>query len=70
MIKPYYHELSDQFKAIQFLKVDVDEQEKIAQEAGVVSMPTFQVYINGEKVDELVGASKSALEYLVRRHVA
>jgi thioredoxin 1 len=39
--------------------------QKVASEAGISAMPTFQVYKNGEKIEELVGASKDRLAALV-----
>ena len=44
LIKPFFHEKSNEFKdKINFLQVDVDDQSKISEEAGVRAMPTFQV---------------------------
>jgi hypothetical protein len=31
-------------------------------------MPTFQVFKSGEKIDELVGASKEKLKELIAKH--
>lgn len=41
----------------------------VAQECGISAMPTFQVWKGGQKVDELVGASKDKLNALVEKHV-
>lgn len=40
----------------------------IALECSVSAMPTFQVWKNGQKVDELVGASKEKLKAMVEKH--
>lgn len=33
-------------------------------------MPTFQVFKNGEKVDEMVGASKAQLQAIAKKYEA
>ncbi|XP_034532154.1 thioredoxin-like isoform X2 [Notolabrus celidotus] len=48
-----------------FLKVDVDDASEVAQECKVNSMPTFQFYKNGEKIEEFSGADGPKLEKLV-----
>jgi thioredoxin 1 len=37
------------------LKLDVDEHQELAREAGVRSIPTLQFFANGERVRRLVG---------------
>ena len=66
-IAPHFMELSEKFTTVQFIKVDVDELESVAQEAGVSAMPTFMIYKDGKNVDSLVGASKEKLESLVQK---
>jgi thioredoxin 1 len=39
----------------------------VAQECGISAMPTFQVFQNGAKVDEMVGAQKDKLAALVEK---
>lgn len=46
------------------VKVDVDELEDVAQEAGVRAMPTFHLYVDGQKKKEVVGASEDKLKDL------
>ncbi|KXZ42798.1 hypothetical protein GPECTOR_117g363 [Gonium pectorale] len=67
-IAPLYETLSNENPTIVFLKVDVDENGAVAELAGVTAMPTFIVYKDGVKVDELLGASNDKLKALVAKY--
>lgn len=71
MISPIFHKLAEEYKdkAI-FLQVDVDDVSDVAQQVGIEAMPTFHVYKQKAKVDELVGANPSKLSELVKKHAA
>ena len=56
-----------QVPRVVFVKVDVDDLEDVAQECGILAMPTFQLYSNGVKVEELTGADKGKLEALAKQ---
>ena len=47
-IKPVYEKLSTEFPNIQFLKIDIDQNEKAAVDYKITSVPTF-VFIAGNK---------------------
>ena len=49
-----------------FVKIDVDDLDDVAAECGISAMPTFQLYSNGVKVQELTGADKDKLEALAK----
>ena len=68
MIGPYFEQLSKEYTNVNFIKVDVDELDDVSAEAGVSAMPSFFVYKNGQKVDELVGASKEKLQALIAKY--
>jgi len=67
MISPVFEKLasSGKFANVSFYKVDVDAVPDVAQEVGIRAMPTFAVFKNGDKVNELVGANPSGLENLL-----
>lgn len=48
--------------SVVLLKVNVDDCEDIAADMGISAMPTFHIYKNGNKVDELVGANFESLK--------
>ena len=49
------------------LLLDVDELEETAKKCDVSAMPTFQVYVNGKKVAELLGAAESELRAMITK---
>ncbi|KAG6907471.1 hypothetical protein DXG01_008807 [Tephrocybe rancida] len=67
-ISPILEKLSEnqEFADIGFYKVDVDDQEQIAQEVGIKAMPTFMVFHKGNKINELVGANQQGLQTLLK----
>ncbi|PNP75554.1 hypothetical protein FNYG_10963 [Fusarium nygamai] len=72
-ISPILNKLSEEkalSDSIQFVKFDVDELPDLTAELGVRAMPTFFVFKNGSKVDELVGANPQALQSMLAKHAA
>lgn len=53
---------------MRFYKIDVDEVPDVAQELGIRAMPTFQIFKDGAKVEEVVGANPKALEAAIQKH--
>ncbi|KAH7243633.1 thioredoxin-like protein, partial [Fusarium redolens] len=66
-ISPIVEKLSESAGSIYFIKVNVDDAEDVSQEYGIRAMPTFMVFKDGEKADEVVGADPSKLERLVQQ---
>jgi thioredoxin 1 len=60
-IAPIYQELSDKFMNIVFLKIDVDESEKISEAFGITALPTFVVINKGNIFKKLEGADMAQL---------
>ena len=70
VIAPAFAEFAKKFRGAVFLKVDVDEVEKVAAEYSVEAMPTFLFLKNGEVVDKVVGAKKDDLHAVILKHHA
>ncbi|KAJ3238794.1 hypothetical protein HDU81_007183 [Chytriomyces hyalinus] len=68
MISPVFVKLAEEFTNIVFIKVDVDEVPDAAEAAGISSMPTFQVYQESQKVDEMIGANPAKLRGLLEKY--
>lgn len=58
MTAPIIEELSQDpaYKDIRFVKINVDENQDLAGQFNVFSIPTFIVFINGEVVIQFAGA--------------
>jgi len=69
-IAPTYEALAKQYQNANFLKCDVDAAPDVASRYSISAMPTFIFVKGGNKVDQVRGANKAALEDAVRRHVA
>jgi len=55
MLAPVLEELSASNKDIKFVKVDVDECEDIAQEFGIMSIPTIILFKDGKAIAKTQG---------------
>lgn len=69
MIAPRVVEFSQKYSDANYLKVDVDELPDLAQEYGIRAMPTFMIFKDGKKVDELIGANPVKLEEKIKAYV-
>jgi thioredoxin 1 len=57
MIAPVMEKLSEEYQGkVKFCKVNVDENQQLAANAGVQSIPLLVFYKDGKKVDESIGA--------------
>jgi thioredoxin 1 len=68
MIAPHFHEMSDTFENVIFVKIDVDENPETAAKYEVSAMPTFLFIKNGEVIDRFMGANPDKLRELIQEH--
>ena len=62
MMGPVVEEISNEVNDAKVFKINIDEQMSIAQKYGVMSIPTFIVFKNGDVADKKMGAMpKSAV---------
>ena len=60
MMAPVIDELSEKFKGkIMFGKVDIEQYNELAQKFGILSIPNFILFKNGEKVEQFIGSMPS-----------
>lgn len=55
MMEPVFEELSNEKENVKFCKINVDESGEIAQQYGVMSIPTFIVFEDGQIVNKMIG---------------
>ena len=58
---PIFGDLSKEMKGIKFYKLNVDDYPEIAQQFGVMSIPTFILFKNGEPVERIIGGNPKAV---------
>ena len=55
MISPFVEKIAEKREDIKVCKVNVDEQEELAMEFGIMSIPTLVIIKNGEIVGKTIG---------------
>lgn len=70
-IAPALDELATQYKGqVKIAKVDIDENQQIAQQFGIRSIPTLLLFKGGKVVEQLVGAMpKAKLEEAIKKQL-
>lgn len=67
MMAPVVEELAGEVSDVKVCKINIDEEMSVAQRYGVMSIPTFIAFKNGEVAGKQVGAiPKSRLQELIR----
>lgn len=67
MMAPAVEELASETPDVKVCKINIDEEMAVAQRYGVMSIPTFIAFKNGEVAGKQVGAiPKSMLQELIR----
>ena len=71
MLMPVLAKLAEEYNgAFVLAKVNSDEQGELAAQAGVRSLPTVKLFVNGQIVDEFMGAlPESEVRNFLDRHV-
>jgi thioredoxin 1 len=56
-VSPIYHKLSEEYDGrFKFCKINVDENQRTAAKYGIMSIPMQMFFVDGQKVDEILGA--------------
>lgn len=70
-IAPIVEELATQYaEKLKVYKVDVDQEQSLAIQYGIMSIPTLLLFKNGRVVEQIVGAlPKGAIEQKISKHL-
>ena len=55
MLAPIIEQIKEERKDIKVLSIDVDEEEDLAREYGIMSIPCLIVFENGKEINRSVG---------------
>lgn len=70
MQAPIMDQLAEEMEDVHFFKVNVDENEALAQQFAIMSIPTIMIMKDGKIEDTLVGVhQKAMLEDIIRRYM-
>jgi thioredoxin len=71
ILGPILQELAENNEhKFKLIKVNVDAEPELAQQYGIMSIPTMKLFLNGEIVGEIVGAApKQHIEDEINKHL-
>ena len=55
MLMPVLEQIESEREDVEILKVNIDQDEELAKQFGVLSIPTLVYFVNGEEKDKTVG---------------
>ncbi len=69
MVAPVFEQLSDEYKGkIDFVKIDVDKEQKLAAKYNISSIPTLVVFKSGKIVESKLGAATKDTKQLIEKY--
>lgn len=69
MVAPLLDEIAEENDGVRIAKLNVDENQQIAYQFGVQSIPTFILFKDGKMADRMMGAMpKSAFQSFIQRN--
>lgn len=70
MIAPIIEQISEEMENVKIAKVDVDENETLANKYEISSIPTLMIFKNGNPVETIIGfAPKDTLKNAIEKHI-
>ncbi|OEU12011.1 putative thioredoxin h [Fragilariopsis cylindrus CCMP1102] len=60
-IAPIFAKMAEEYPDAEFVRVEVEDADDVAEACGIQAMLTFQFFKDGNKVDELLGAHPNKL---------
>nr|YP_010199368.1 thioredoxin [Gracilariopsis tenuifrons]UAD89226.1 thioredoxin [Gracilariopsis tenuifrons] len=71
MIAPVIDEIANEYKdKLKVVKINTDDNPSTATEYGIRSIPTLMIFIEGERVDTVIGAvPKSTLANTLKKYI-
>ena len=56
MVVPIVEQIAEEYPEYKVVKINVDEEQELAAQFGVMSIPSLMIFKNGEVVNKSVGA--------------
>ena len=71
MLAPIFEKLSEKYSdKMVFVKVNVDECPDLAEDYGIMAVPTLILFVNGTEVERIVGlVPEKRIESLIRKYL-
>nr|YP_010902652.1 thioredoxin [Hypnea nidulans]WCH54507.1 thioredoxin [Hypnea nidulans] len=71
MVSPIVDIIAEEYKnKVKVVKIDTDKNPTTATEYGIRSIPTLMVFMNGKKIDTVIGAvPKTTLSNTLQKHL-
>lgn len=70
MLAPVLEEVQNEMSNVKIVKVDIDENERIAQEYSVMNIPTIKIFKDGKEIATNVGfVPKASLVNMIEKNL-
>lgn len=67
-MRPIYDRLAATHPSVICLKANVDKAKDLSARAGIHSMPTFQAFVHGTRVEEFSGVDERSLNSMLTKY--